>query len=46
MTAADTAGRDLQLAPVDTSASLSDVAPPADSAMAPAAVLRNGGRLP
>lgn len=38
MTAADSAGRDLQLAPVDTSASLSDVAPPADSAMAPAAV--------
>ena len=37
MAAADTAGRDLQLAPVDTSASLSDVAPPADSAMAPAA---------
>jgi hypothetical protein len=36
--AADTAGRDLQLAPVDTSASLSDVAPPADSAGAPAAV--------
>ena len=38
MAAADTAGRDLQLAPVDTSARLSDVAPPADSAMAPAAV--------
>jgi hypothetical protein len=38
MTAADTAGRDLQLAPVDTSASLSDVAPPADSARAPATV--------
>lgn len=38
MAAADSAGRDLQLAPVDTSASLSDVAPPADSAMAPAAV--------
>jgi len=34
--AADSAGRDLQLAPVDTSASLSDVAPPADSAGAPA----------
>ena len=38
MTAADSASRDLQLAPVDTNASLSDVAPPADSAMAPAAV--------
>lgn len=38
MAAADTAGRDLQLAPMDTSASLSDVAPPSDSAMAPAAV--------
>jgi hypothetical protein len=36
--AADSAGRDLQLAPVDTSASLSDVAPPADSGMAPAVV--------
>lgn len=35
--AADTAGRDLQLAPVDTTASLSDVAPPADSAPVPAA---------
>ena len=33
---ADTAGRDLQLAPVDTSAQLSDVAPPPDSAMTPA----------
>jgi len=38
MAAADSAGRDLQLAPVDTGASLSDVAPPADSAMAPAAM--------
>ena len=36
--AADTAGRDLQLAPVDTTARLSDVAPPADSGMAPPAV--------
>ena len=37
--AADTAGRDLQLAPVDTTATLSDVAPPVDSAatMPPAA---------
>lgn len=34
--AADTAGRDLQLAPVDTTASLSDVPAPADS-MRPAA---------
>ena len=35
--AADTAGRDLQLAPVDTTASLSDVPAPADSAPVPAA---------
>lgn len=37
--AADTASRDLQLAPVDTTATLSDVAPPVDSAatMPPAA---------
>lgn len=34
VTAADSTGRDLQLAPVDTSASLSDVAPPADSSAA------------
>jgi hypothetical protein len=38
MAAADTAGRDLQLAPVDTNASLSDVAPPPVSGMAPPAV--------
>lgn len=37
MATTDTAGRDLQLAPVDTTASLSDVAPPPDSAMAPPA---------
>lgn len=36
--AADTAGRDLQLAPVDTTASLSDVPAQADSAMVPPAV--------
>jgi hypothetical protein len=35
--AADTAGRDLQLAPVDTTASLSDVPAPADSMRAAAA---------
>ena len=36
-TAADSASRDLQLAPVDTSAQLSDVPAPSDSAMAPPA---------